>query len=282
MANVDNFKEYTFPWLIFKSGDSKFAINTEKIISISILTNKITPMPHMPHYTRGLMNLRGSVTPLIDSRKLFKMVTLEQELADFSEMIEKRIQDHKDWIEELLFCIKEKREFTLPTSPHECKFGLWYDNYKNPHISNSLRKIDEPHTLLHTQGEELLKKSLEKKNIDIFSETKRVSIALNKTLKYLTECLNETAKSLKESYKEMVVVIENKSSKIGLIVDEVCSVEQITYLYGEESSSTLQENKYISGIGRDEKTGDVLLLVNEAILKDAIKSCEDGELQEPA
>ena len=59
-------------YLTFKLGDEVFAANVGKVLNILELT-KITRVPKAPVYMKGVINLRGSVLPLIDTRIKFEM-----------------------------------------------------------------------------------------------------------------------------------------------------------------------------------------------------------------
>lgn len=54
-------------YLSFKLGNEIFAASTRKVLSILEVTD-ITPVPHSPSYMKGIINLRGTVLPIIDTR----------------------------------------------------------------------------------------------------------------------------------------------------------------------------------------------------------------------
>jgi purine-binding chemotaxis protein CheW len=60
--------------LSFKVGKELFAAEVEKVLSILDLVN-ITRVPQSPEYMLGIINLRGSVLPVIDSRVRFGIQT---------------------------------------------------------------------------------------------------------------------------------------------------------------------------------------------------------------
>lgn len=59
-------------YLTFKLGDEIFGANVAKILNILEMT-KITKVPKSPPYMKGVINLRGAVLPLIDTRIKFDM-----------------------------------------------------------------------------------------------------------------------------------------------------------------------------------------------------------------
>jgi purine-binding chemotaxis protein CheW len=59
-------------YLTFKLGDEIFGANVSKVLNILEMT-KITKVPKSPPYMKGVINLRGSVLPLIDTKIKFDM-----------------------------------------------------------------------------------------------------------------------------------------------------------------------------------------------------------------
>ncbi len=59
-------------YLSFKLGDELFAAHVNKVLNILELV-KITQVPKAPDYMKGVINLRGNVLPVIDTRVKFGM-----------------------------------------------------------------------------------------------------------------------------------------------------------------------------------------------------------------
>ncbi len=67
----------------FRLGGEDYAIEITKVKEI-ILVEGITKVPQMPSYIEGIINLRGTVIPVLDLRKRF-------EIGDFSMTVHTRI-----------------------------------------------------------------------------------------------------------------------------------------------------------------------------------------------
>jgi purine-binding chemotaxis protein CheW len=63
-------------FLSFKLGDETFAANVSKVLNILEMT-KITKVPQAPAYMQGVINLRGTVLPVIDTRIKFGLSPTE-------------------------------------------------------------------------------------------------------------------------------------------------------------------------------------------------------------
>jgi purine-binding chemotaxis protein CheW len=59
-------------FLSFKLGEEEFAAHVGKVLNILEMT-KITEVPKAPDYMKGVINLRGTVLPVIDTRIKFGM-----------------------------------------------------------------------------------------------------------------------------------------------------------------------------------------------------------------
>ena len=63
-------------YLSFKLENELFAVNVSQVINILELT-KITEVPKAPPYMKGVINLRGKVLPVIDTRLKFGMSAIK-------------------------------------------------------------------------------------------------------------------------------------------------------------------------------------------------------------
>ena len=59
-------------YLTFRLGNETFAANVSKVVNILEMV-KITKVPKTPVYMKGIINLRGAVLPIIDTRIKFDM-----------------------------------------------------------------------------------------------------------------------------------------------------------------------------------------------------------------
>lgn len=63
-------------YLSFKLGEEEFAAHVGKVLNILEMT-RITEVPKAPEYMKGVINLRGTVLPVIDTRMKFGMEPTE-------------------------------------------------------------------------------------------------------------------------------------------------------------------------------------------------------------
>jgi purine-binding chemotaxis protein CheW len=66
----------TTQYLTFKLGDEVFALDITKVREVLDFTT-VTKVPRTPEFMRGVINLRGSVVPVVDLRLKFGMTKTE-------------------------------------------------------------------------------------------------------------------------------------------------------------------------------------------------------------
>jgi purine-binding chemotaxis protein CheW len=67
----------TTQYLTFKLGDEIYALDIEKVREVLDFAT-ITKVPRMPDFMSGVINLRGSVVPVVDLRRRFGMSRTEK------------------------------------------------------------------------------------------------------------------------------------------------------------------------------------------------------------
>jgi purine-binding chemotaxis protein CheW len=75
-APTTNAKDRGGKYLTFHLANEEFGIQVMKVREIMGL-QEITAVPHTPHYTKGVINLRGKVIPVVDLRLKFAMPSAE-------------------------------------------------------------------------------------------------------------------------------------------------------------------------------------------------------------
>ena len=60
----------------FSLNGKEYAIDVRNVVSIEKM-EQVTRVPHVPSYVKGVINLRGVITPIIDLRTRFDMEPAE-------------------------------------------------------------------------------------------------------------------------------------------------------------------------------------------------------------
>lgn len=62
----------------FHVGQEEFGLDIG-VITEAIRPLKITPLPHMPRFIEGVINLRGTIIPVVDLRKRFGLTNIQND-----------------------------------------------------------------------------------------------------------------------------------------------------------------------------------------------------------
>jgi len=125
-------------YLSFRLGEEIFALNVEKVHKILEL-QKITEVPKAPDYMKGIINLRGDVLPVVDTRIKFGLPTVENTKNTSILVVEAKISDETVLLGMLVDAVnsvlKIEAEDLLPPP----SLG---NQYKSGFISNMARVKD--------------------------------------------------------------------------------------------------------------------------------------------
>lgn len=266
MLNFTNDEVQTaeeLPWLIFSLNQQSYAVSSTYIISIGVIPNEVTPIPMAPPYVRGIITLRGEIVPLVDLRALFSLPSKKEEMDLFRKELETRKQDHIDWLKELERCVSTGDRFTLTTDPHKCAFGKWYDSFEsnNSDIAFALKKIEEPHRLLHESANQIVH-LIDSKEPSAKEEMNHIIHTLySKHLTDVIKYMDQAIESLSQ-FRIMNIVLNIDGVNVGILVDEVKSVENVIPVCNDEILQSTYHTKYVSSMARTEKDKEMVSVLN--------------------
>ena len=260
-------KEVSCPSIVFKVRHGYYSINSTNISSIMRLPEYQT-IPNAPDSITGIFLYRGASIPMLDMRTVFGVPSLQDEYKEFSAMLEARKQDHINWVDTLNRSVEQNEKFTLATDPHKCAFGKWYDSYKpESHIiAHHMRKIDEPHRKLHQAALDIEECNKECHNCDREECLKSVMDRAEKEYMPMVLSLLDEAIILfrSEVYHEMVLILGNQEEQqIGIVVDEVLSVEDLNKISDNHQLEQFQRNGYITGVASSQRIPGMILELDE-------------------
>lgn len=90
---VENVTETT-QYLTFKLEDEVFALDISQVREVLDFT-AITKVPRTPEFMRGVINLRGSVVPVVDMRLKFAMTKTEQTVNTCIIIVEINVENER-------------------------------------------------------------------------------------------------------------------------------------------------------------------------------------------
>ena len=76
LSNQISFATDGSQYLTFRLGDEEYGVEILKVQEIKGYST-VTPIPNMPAYLKGVMNLRGTIVPVVDLRSKFAMAATD-------------------------------------------------------------------------------------------------------------------------------------------------------------------------------------------------------------
>lgn len=228
-------------WLVFVVAGQRCALNISDVLELNRHdAHAMVVPPGMPAVFRGVMEIRSTLTPVLDLRVALGHPSLEEETSAIQNMLEQRREDHVRWINELEASVREQRPFTLATDPHQCAFGRWYDtimadeaeldkltngNTSMRHVlQRALRAFDEPHQRIHAVATDVVQ-LLEEGRADKALE--RIELTRATTLNSMLTLFDRFFALIRKLRKSLVVILERHGQRLGVIVDSVHIVREI-------------------------------------------------------
>jgi hypothetical protein len=212
-------------WVVVEVRGSEFTLPAACVREI-VAMPQVAALPLRRAQDRGVITLRGSVMPLFDLRKQFGWKSLPQELEDFTELMSRREQDHRDWLSELERSIADQTEFLLARDPRQCAFGKWYYSYRSesPWIAALLRRFEPPHNRIHglaASADELVKAGKPEEARRLVEQARGGAL---REMVALFEDLKELARA---SVRELALVIAAGDRTFAISIDRAIAVENI-------------------------------------------------------
>lgn len=139
MKHEENIETKIISYLTFRLGDELYASNVKNVINI-IELSKITKVPRAPEYMLGIVNLRGTVLPVIDARKKFGLPEVEYTVNTCILVLEVVVNNDKILVGALVDGVKEVVEIAETEISDPPTIGFSHNNY---FITGVYKKKDE-------------------------------------------------------------------------------------------------------------------------------------------
>lgn len=250
------------PWVLIELDHVNYAISCNAVLSLNQVP-EITPLPTAPKEVRGVIKFRTKLIQLVDTRLLLNRKSIAEETVEFDAMIDQRYKDHLNWLGTLEKNVKEDSEFTLTTDPHKCAFGKWYDSYNADNsslvFSSTFAKFDEPHKAIHQIGitaRNLVETGRKSEAVELVDSVR------NTTLKQMLHLFEEIKEAYKDGRKETVVVLGDENKCIGISVDQITSIENLSEFDEDFIKDSVSSTEYLAGVAK-RKDGQIVLLLND-------------------
>lgn len=252
-----------YPWVVFILHKTQMAISAECVLSM-VVVSKPSTIFSAPTHIRGVIDLRGAIVPLIDLRVRLSMPSFLSEIEAFCSLMDQREQDHRRWLQELEDSVREQRQFTLATDPHQCAFGKWYDSYKPTSytLANLLKQFEAPHQVIHSIAEKVC--VLEKKG-DTAGAHKVIAECHDKELALMITLFGQAKQYYRNQSREIAIVLKHQGKLVAMVVDSIESVEHFeegSLAEAPPTSAAMEEPRFVTLTARRKHNGSMVLILD--------------------
>ena len=249
----------TLPWIIFELQQQLYAISTERVTGITQMPS-LTFVPNAPPEFLGVTNLRGSVTPVLNLKKLLTISDNKEETARTAKLLAKKLEATTEYVKEITRCIKTKDEFSV--SDIDVFFG---DKFDKNFVSDRSEVSDHITEAQFLEAELLRKVNEAKTAPEKLRDAETCGKKLIRTLRSAHE------KILDESYKMLIFLSDVPGSvdaKLCFSVDKVRAVDGLEMIEKKNGNRCLYMSGFVSGVAHNEKIkGEILVADDKEIVK---------------
>jgi chemotaxis signal transduction protein len=208
-------------WVTFRVADETFGLEIQYVKEM-LRMPQVHAVPSAAMDNLGVMLLRSEVIPVFDLRRKFGLEPRSQRAKELTDLLAERQRDHENWLKELENSVLEKREFTLTTNPHACKFGKWFDSFTtdDASLARIMKRLDEPHKQIHEVGGHVLE--LEKQGQ--FEQCTELVQSCELVLHRLIQLFAEAAAQVADAARQSLIVVGTANCTLGVAVDQIESV----------------------------------------------------------
>ncbi|HCD53075.1 MAG TPA: hypothetical protein DEQ34_11545 [Balneolaceae bacterium] len=239
-------------YLSFRIANEKYAVPVNDVIE-SIPYSFITKVPNKPNYILGVMNLRGKIIPVFDTRLRMGMPSLREERRKLVEMLKQREKEHIEWLEVLEHEVRYNKPITVQRDPSKCNFGKWYGEYMkrmNTQSENSrsidnllygvLKKFDEPHKKIHEIADRVDRYIKEDRTEDAKRVIKQTK---DNVMAEMLSLFKELFRNIEDQEtRDVVIIVDYEDDMYGMTVDAVDSTVDIEQLQESNVESDLVDS----------------------------------------
>ena len=231
-------------------------------ISESIQHSHITRIPRMPDFVLGVMNLRGKIIPVMDTRIRMGLKPKRKEREDLLELLHLREAEHRNWLVQLEEDVNLDKFISVQTDPALCNFGKGYHEYMDElqngtsntdnALINSLKAFEEPHKEIHkiaVKTKSLIESGQKMEALELIRKAETNELAK------LIQLFSGLYKAIENQGKrDIVVIIKKEDDLFGITVDAIDSTLELNAVVNAPVPTELV--KYVSV--KDNQTVQIL------------------------
>lgn len=256
-------------YVVVEVNGSKYGIVTDATVELRAASSiPVTRVPKSPRFVRGVINHRGSIIPVVDTRALLGLPTAEDQGRKIIETMNTREREHAEWLDALEQSIKTGDKFEKPTDPTLCAFGRWHKEVSSdpkklqamaryePAIKSIVDEMEAPHRRIHRVGEELIRLRDEGKRDEALS---RLNAVRESDFGDLRRLFRRIVQGVSKGMRSMLVITELGDRRAAFVVDAVHTVKDCAESQIEPLPDSASGSEFLRGLVHQSDGGYILI-----------------------
>jgi chemotaxis signal transduction protein len=245
-------------YVVVNVNGNLYGMETDSTVEMmSASMTQITRVPHSPEFISGVINHRGTIIPVIDSRALLGFQLRGQEVESLKKQFAQLESDHVAWLESLEQAVRDGTSFEKTVDPDRCNFGRWFnsvmdgtvtecrDDLLEPTVNGIIKQFDAPHQRIHSIAEKVL--SL-RDNGEQEQAIEMINNARDTDLNTMIDLFAKATEAISKIYESMLVITEHGGQKAAIAVDGVSFVADCKHSEIEPLPDTADNTEFLSGL----------------------------------
>jgi chemotaxis signal transduction protein len=245
-------------YVVVNVNGNLYGMETDSTVEMmSASMTQITRVPHSPAFISGVINHRGTIIPVIDSRALLGFQLRGQEVDQLKELFSELESDHVAWLEALEHAVVDGAPFEKAIDPKRCQFGRWFssvmdgtvtqckDDLLEPTVNGIIKQFEAPHQRIHAIAEQALEL---RDNGEKDQAIELITNARETDLQVMIELFEKTTEAISRIYESMLVITECGGQKAAIAVDGVSFVADCKHSDIEPLPDTADNTEFLSGL----------------------------------
>lgn len=194
----------------------------------------VTRVPKSPRYVNGVINHRGSIIPVVDTRALLGLPTVAEQSRRLTETLSSHEREHGAWLDAIERAIRTG-ETPAPGPDHTaCGLGRWHKQLLSDprkmqavtrygqQMRSRFDEIQEPHKRLHDGVAAAIELASDGQQAEALN---LIATLRAEEFEQLGAVIRRMNKAIGEGFRTMLVITEFGDRRAAFVVDAVHAVK---------------------------------------------------------
>ncbi len=256
-------------YVVVEVNSSNYGFPTDATVElVSRSAVAVTRVPKSPEFVRGVINHRGSIIPVVNTRRLLGLPSIESQARELIDTVDAHERDQVEWVDALELAIRSGEAFNAQADPAGREFGRWWSEIMGNEtrleflcrfdqaLKSTLAAMEAPHKRIHHLAEKLLAMR-DAGNTD--EALAMLSEERSSTLGELRRLFAKVRGAAESGIKTMLVITELGDQRAAFEVDAVHTVKDCAESDIESLPDSATGSEFMRGLVHQDNGRYVLI-----------------------